>query len=80
VNVLNRARRPRAETAAALAGHLNAFAAALAEDERLLLATALEMTMDPLDRMAARTPSDLLSLGELGVLADLLATVKEAER
>jgi hypothetical protein len=72
---LNRARRPGPEAASSLARHLDAFAARLSEHERLLLATALEMTMEPFDRMAARTPSDILSVAEIDVLAELLGTV-----
>jgi len=70
---LNRAKRPGTEAAAGLARHLDAFAATLSPRERAVLGAAVESAMDPLDRMKARDPEDVLSDDELRLFGELLA-------
>ena len=70
---LNRAKRPGVEAVAGLARHFDAFAATLSQRERALLTSAVERAMDPLDRMRARDPGEMLSEDELRLFSELLA-------
>jgi hypothetical protein len=70
---LNRAKRPGVEDAESLARRLDAFASTLSPRERALLTAAMEHAMDPLDRMKARPPGEVLSEEELRLFAEVLA-------